>query len=135
MGPLGPTLPFEPTRNYRVRRIRGPFLSKLPIGARGIYVGIKNRKKDIDPKKNKGYPLSQINLWPKPSQKCRVNTWGLIMNLKSKLKKDVTIRSSVVEYLTFMISSGESGVEAVYADENVWLTQKMMGLLYNANSV
>ena len=28
-------------------------------------------------------------------------------------------------------ATGESDVNAVYCDENVWLTQKMMGLLYN----
>ena len=29
-----------------------------------------------------------------------------------------------------MAASGQGGVEAVYADENVWLSQKMMGVLY-----
>ncbi len=32
-----------------------------------------------------------------------------------------------------MAASGQGGVEAVYADENVWLTQKMMGLLYDVD--
>ena len=41
-------------------------------------------------------------------------------------KKEITIRSSAAEYLTFITATGEGGVEAVYADENVWLTQKMM---------
>lgn len=41
------------------------------------------------------------------------------------------IRSSVAEYLTFITATGESDVNAIYFDENVWLTQKMMGLLYN----
>ena len=46
-------------------------------------------------------------------------------------KNDVSIvRSSAAEYLTFIASSGQGGIEAVYADENVWLTQKMMGVLY-----
>ncbi len=40
------------------------------------------------------------------------------------------VRSSAAEYLTFVAASGQGGVEAVYADENVWLSQKMMGLLY-----
>ena len=40
-------------------------------------------------------------------------------------QKEVSIvRSSAAEYLTFVASTGEGGVEAVYADENVWLTQK-----------
>ena len=42
-------------------------------------------------------------------------------------------RSSAAEYLTFVAASGQGGVEAVYADENVWLSQKMMGLLYDVD--
>jgi len=41
------------------------------------------------------------------------------------------IRSSAAEYLTFVASTGTGGVEAIYAEENVWLTQKMMGQLYD----
>jgi len=44
------------------------------------------------------------------------------------------VRSSAAEYLTFVAASGQSGVEAVYADENVWLSQKMMGLLYDVET-
>jgi len=42
-----------------------------------------------------------------------------------------SIRSSAAEYLTFVAASGEGGIEAVYADEDVWLSQKMMGMLYD----
>jgi len=49
-------------------------------------------------------------------------------------KKEITIRSSAAEYLTFITATGEGGVEAIYADENVWLTQKMMGALYNVET-
>jgi hypothetical protein len=50
-------------------------------------------------------------------------------------KKSATplVRSSAAEYLTFVAASGQGGVEAVYADENVWLTQKMLGQLYDVN--
>ena len=41
------------------------------------------------------------------------------------------IRSSAAEYLTFITATGEGGVNAIYADENVWLSQKMLALLYN----
>lgn len=44
------------------------------------------------------------------------------------------VRSSAAEYLTFVAASGQGGVEAVYADENVWLSQKMMGVLYNVET-
>jgi hypothetical protein len=53
----------------------------------------------------------------------------------SKKKDQVpTIRSSAAEYLTFVAASGEGGVEAVYADEDVWLTQKMLGTLYDVET-
>jgi hypothetical protein len=40
-------------------------------------------------------------------------------------KAEVSIvRSSAAEYLTFIAASGQGGVEAVYADESIWLTQK-----------
>lgn len=52
-----------------------------------------------------------------------------------KKKKEISItRSSAAEYLTFITASGESDVNAVYFKENVWLTQKMMGLLYNVET-
>lgn len=47
--------------------------------------------------------------------------------------KPPTLRSSVAQYLSFVAASGEGGVEAVYADENVWLSQKMMAMLYAVN--
>jgi len=50
----------------------------------------------------------------------------------SKQQQAVSIvRSSAAEYLTFVAASGKGGVEAMYADENVWLTQKMMATLYD----
>ena len=54
--------------------------------------------------------------------------------MSKKKKTEVTIRSSAAEYLTFVAASGKGGVEAVYADENVWLSQKMMGVLYNVET-
>lgn len=43
-------------------------------------------------------------------------------------------RSSAAEYLTFVAASGQGGVEAIYADESIWLTQKMMGVLYDVET-
>lgn len=52
-----------------------------------------------------------------------------------KRKNEVSIlRSSAAEYLTFLTATGQSDVNAIYADENVWLSQKMMGLLYDVES-
>ncbi len=41
------------------------------------------------------------------------------------------MRSSAVEYLTYISSSGESGIEVIYENENIWLSQKMIALLYD----
>ncbi len=43
------------------------------------------------------------------------------------------VRSSAAEYLTFVAASGTAGVETVYADETVWLSQKMMAQLYDVD--
>ena len=53
---------------------------------------------------------------------------------KSSSQKDISIvRSSAAEYLTFVAAAGQGGVEAVFVDGNIWLTQKMMGQLYDVN--
>ena len=46
-----------------------------------------------------------------------------------KKPKDM-LRASVAEYLTFVTATGESNIQSLYAEENVWLSQKMMALLY-----
>ena len=53
--------------------------------------------------------------------------------MSSKKPKDL-LRASVAEYLTFVTATGESSIQSLYADENVWLSQKMMGLLYGVES-
>lgn len=55
------------------------------------------------------------------------------MNFKEKEEnKNLPIRSSTAEYLTYIASSGDSQdtFEVRYEDENIWLTQKMMAELY-----
>ncbi len=55
--------------------------------------------------------------------------------VQPKAKAEVSlVRSSAAEYLTFVAASGQGGVEAVYADENVWVSQKMLGLLYDVET-
>ena len=52
----------------------------------------------------------------------------------SKRKNEVlTVHSSAAEYLTYVASIGEQKdtMEVRYADENIWLTQKMLAKLYN----
>ena len=52
-----------------------------------------------------------------------------------KKKKDIIIRSSAAEYLTFIAATGnnEQSFEMRYEDENIWLTQKMMATLYDVS--
>ena len=48
-------------------------------------------------------------------------------------RSDISIRSSAAEYLTFVATTGDSeeSVEMRYEDENIWMTQKMMAVLYD----
>ena len=50
-------------------------------------------------------------------------------------KKEVTVRSSMAEYLTYVSAVGDNAnsVELRYEDENIWLTQKMMATLYGVD--
>ncbi len=55
--------------------------------------------------------------------------------IQGNAKNEMSIvRSSAAEYLTFIAANGKGGVEVVYADENIWLTQKMMGVLYDVET-
>lgn len=56
------------------------------------------------------------------------------MDKKSR-KKELALRSSAAEYLTFVASTGDSdeSFEMRYEDENIWLTQKMMAALYDVD--
>lgn len=51
------------------------------------------------------------------------------------MPKDVALRSSTAEYLTFVASTGEQGesIEIRYEEENIWLTQKKLAQLYDVN--
>ena len=52
--------------------------------------------------------------------------------MASDKKKELIVRSSAAEDLTFVASTGNSDAsfEMRYEDENIWLTQKMMAELY-----
>ena len=57
------------------------------------------------------------------------------MATKSKKSKEITIRSSAAEYLTFVSAIGDQpeSVELRYQDENLWLTQRLMAELYGVD--
>ena len=51
---------------------------------------------------------------------------------KKPARKEISlVRSSAAEYLTFVAAQGEGGIEVVYADEDIWLTQKMKAQFTN----
>ena len=54
---------------------------------------------------------------------------------KKTEKKDISIRSSAAEYLTFVAATGDdkNSVEVRYEDENIWITQKMLAILYEVD--
>lgn len=53
----------------------------------------------------------------------------------SKKKDEITIHSSAAEYLTYVAAVGDSAdsMEMRYENENIWLTQKMMAVLYDVD--
>ena len=53
-----------------------------------------------------------------------------------KNKKEITIRSSAAEYLTYVAAIGDNpeAIEVRYEDENIWLTQKMLATLYDVTT-
>ena len=53
----------------------------------------------------------------------------------SKKKDEITIHSSAAEYLTYVAAVGDSAdsMEMRYESENIWLTQKMMAVLYDVD--
>lgn len=53
----------------------------------------------------------------------------------SKRENEITIHSSAAEYLTYVAAVGDNAdsMEMRYEDENIWLTQKMMSVLYDVD--
>lgn len=49
-------------------------------------------------------------------------------------KKDLLIRNSTAEFLTFELQSKQDSIEVRYEDETIWLTQKMMATLFDVES-
>jgi len=45
--------------------------------------------------------------------------------------KGLNVRNSTAEFLMFTGDAGSDSIEVMVADENVWLTQDMIGTLYN----
>src|SRR5271165_3732133 len=46
-------------------------------------------------------------------------------------EKELRIRNSTAEFLIFTRQAGEDGIEVRVADETVWLTQKLISVLFD----
>lgn len=53
------------------------------------------------------------------------------MNMSNPRKK--LIRNSTAEFLIFTAKGGEESIEVRYEDETIWLSQKMMAMLFDVN--
>lgn len=49
------------------------------------------------------------------------------------MTKNLTIRNSTAEFLIFQSQNKEDSIEVKYADEMVWLSQKMMAKLFDVD--
>ena len=56
--------------------------------------------------------------------------------MAKKNTNEITIRSSAAEYLTYVAAAGDdkNSVEVRYEDENIWITQKMLAVLYEVET-
>jgi hypothetical protein len=45
--------------------------------------------------------------------------------------KQLEIRNSTMEFLTFVLDEKEEGVQIVYKNQNIWATQKVMATLFD----
>ena len=50
------------------------------------------------------------------------------------MKKELQIRNSMVEFLTFVLDGKEDGVQVLYKDETIWATQKAMSILFDCST-
>lgn len=48
-------------------------------------------------------------------------------------RKKLQIRNSTAEFLIFQIENKEEGIEVLYQDETLWLTQKTMSILFDVD--
>lgn len=47
------------------------------------------------------------------------------------MEKSLQIRNSTVEFLTFVLDGKEDGVQVMYTDETIWLTQDAIAVLFD----
>lgn len=48
--------------------------------------------------------------------------------------KNVLVRNSTAEFLTFIAEGKEEGIQVLYKNESIWATQKAMSMLFDCSS-
>ena len=50
------------------------------------------------------------------------------------MTKNIEIRNSTAEFLIFMLEGKEDGIQVMYKDETIWVTQKAMAQLFDCST-
>jgi len=50
------------------------------------------------------------------------------------MAKNMMIRNSTAEFLTFIAEGKEDGIQVLYKNESIWATQKAMSLLFDCST-
>ena len=54
--------------------------------------------------------------------------------LETSMDRKLKIRNSTAEFLTFTVQAQEDGIEVRLQDETIWLSQKLMGVLFECTT-
>ncbi len=50
------------------------------------------------------------------------------------MEKNMTIRNSTAEFITFIAEGKEDGIQVLYRNESLWATQKAMSMLFDCSA-
>ncbi len=50
------------------------------------------------------------------------------------MEKNMMIRNSTAEFLTFIAEGKEDGIQVLYRNESIWATQKAMSMLFDCST-
>ena len=50
------------------------------------------------------------------------------------MAKQLEIRNSTAEFLTFVLDGKDDGVQVIYKDETIWATQRVMATLFDCST-
>ena len=50
------------------------------------------------------------------------------------MTKNIELRNSTAEFLIFMLEGKENGIQVMYKDETIWVTQKAMAQLFDCST-